>query len=247
MKRISMLKKNTVIRAAALALCLALFFAWTFPLAAAAADPDEFPDLDRPGSITATFTYYDKDSGKTLPVAGGNSVGLYKVADVVIDNGFRFALDPRFESAGEIPATGEELDRVNAELADKMAKIAAGSDFDISPVEMDASGTVSFQDLEVGLYLVMQDKQGTGDNQFEIAPFLVSIPQHNPDGTWNYDVNAQSKPVTVTWIPPESPDEPVKPDKPGKLPQTGQLWWPVLALSAAGTAFIIAGAVIKRR
>ena len=56
MKRISMLKKNTVSRAAALALCLALFLAWTFPLAAAAADPDEFPDLDRPGSITATFT-----------------------------------------------------------------------------------------------------------------------------------------------------------------------------------------------
>ena len=114
MKRISMLKKNTVSRAAALALCLALFLAWTFPLAAAAADPDEFPDLDRLGSITATFTYYDKTSGKTLPVSGGNSVGLYKVADVVIDNGFRFVLDPRFESAGELPATSEELDRRNS-------------------------------------------------------------------------------------------------------------------------------------
>ena len=247
MKRSSILKKNTVIRAAALALCLALFFAWTFPLAAAAADPDEFPDLDRAGSITATFTYYDKDSGKTLPVAGGNSVGLYKAADVISDNGFRFVVDPRFESAGGIPATGEELDRVNAELAGKMAKIASGSDFDIQPVEMDASGTVSFQDLEVGLYLVMQAGQGTGDNQFEIAPFLVSIPQRNPDGTWNYDVNAQSKPVTVTWIPPESPDEPDKPDKPGKIPQTGQLWWPVLVLGVAGAALIIAGAVMKRR
>ena len=247
MKRISMLKLNTAGRAAALALCLALFLAWTCPLAAAAADPDEFPDLDRPGSITATFTYYDKDSGKTQPVAGGNSVGLYKVADVVIDNGFRFAVDPRFEAAGEIPATSEELDSVNSELAAKMAKIAAGSGFDIQPVEMDAGGTVSFKDLEVGLYLVMQDKQGTGDNQFEIAPFLVSIPYHNPDGTWNYDVNAQSKPITVTWIPPESPDEPVKPDKHGKIPQTGQLWWPVPLLGAAGAVFIIAGAVIKRR
>ena len=244
MKRISILKKNTVRRAAALALCLALFLAWTFPLAAAAADPDEFPDLDRPGSITATFTYYDKTSGKTLPVSGGNSVGLYKVADVVIDNGFRFVLDPRFESAGELPATSEELDSANSELAAKMAKIAAGYDFDIAPIEMDSGGTVSFSDLKVGLYLVMQAKQGTGDSKFEIAPFLVSIPYHNPDGTWNYDVSAQSKPITITWSPPESPDKPVKPRK---LPQTGQLWWPVMALGAAGMAFIIAGAAMKRR
>ena len=244
MKRISILQKNTVRRAAALALCLALFLAWTFPLAAAAADPDEFPDLDRPGSITATFTYYDKTSGKTLPVSGGNSVGLYKVADVVIDNGFRFVLDPRFESAGELPATSEELDSANSELAAKMAKIAAAYDFDIAPVGMDSGGTVSFSDLKVGLYLVMQAGRGTGDSKFEIAPFLVSIPYHNPDGTWNYDVSAQSKPITITWYPPESPDKPVKPRK---LPQTGQLWWPVMALGAAGMAFIIAGTAMKRR
>ena len=240
MKRISMLKKNTVSRAAALALCLALFLAWTFPLAAAAADPDEFPDLDRLGSITATFTYYDKTSGKTLPVSGGNS----EVADVVIDNGFRFVLDPRFESAGELPATSEELDSANSELAAKMAKIAAAYDFDIAPVGMDSGGTVSFSDLKVGLYLVMQAGRGTGDSKFEIAPFLVSIPYHNPDGTWNYDVSAQSKPITITWYPPESPDKPVKPRK---LPQTGQLWWPVMALGAAGMAFILAGAAMKRR
>ena len=166
------------------------------------------------------------------------------MADVVIDNGFRFVLDPRFESADELPATSEELDSANSELATQMAKIAAGYDFDIAPVGMDSGGTVSFSDLKVGLYLVMQAKQGTGDSKFEIAPFLVSIPYHNPDGTWNYDVSAQSKPITITWYPPESPDKPVKPRK---LPQTGQLWWPVMALGAAGMAFIIAGAAMKRR
>lgn len=244
MKRISRLKKNTVRRAAALALCLALFLAWTMPLAAAATAPSDFPDMERPGSITATFTYYDKDSGKTLPVSGGNSVGLYKVADVVEDNGFHFEVDPRFSSAGEIPATSEELDRANVELAAKMAKIAADYNFDISPIEMDADGTVLFSDLEIGLYLVMQARQGTGDYNYVISPFLISIPYQNPDGTLVYDVNAQSKPIGIAWIPPESPDEP---DKPKNLPQTGQLWWPVLALSAAGAAFIIAGVAAKRR
>lgn len=231
-------------RSMALFLCLALVLAWSAPIAATAEEVREFPDLDKTGSITATFTYYDKDSGNTLPVAGGNSVGLFKVADVEVHNGFIFVVDPRFASAGEIPATSEELDSVNIELAGKMAKIAADYDFDIAPVEMDSDGTASFSDLEVGLYLVMQAKQGTGDSNFVIAPFLVSIPYRNPDGSLTYDVNAQTKPIGIAWIPPESPDDP---DKPKNLPQTGQLWWPVLALGAAGAAFIIAGAAIKHR
>lgn len=231
-------------RSMALFLCLALVVALSAPIGAAAEEVREFPDLDKTGSITATFTYYDKGSGNTLPVAGGNSVGLFKVADVEVHNGFIFVVDPRFASAGEIPATSEELDSVNIELAGKMAKIAADYDFDIAPVEMDSDGTASFSDLEVGLYLVMQAKQGTGDSNFVIAPFLVSIPYRNPDGSLTYDVNAQTKPIGIAWIPPESPDDP---DKPKNLPQTGQLWWPVLALGAAGAAFIIAGAAIKHR
>lgn len=231
-------------RSMALFLCLALVLAWSAPIAATAEEVREFLDLDKTGSITASFTYYDKDSGNTLPVAGGNSVGLFKVADVEVHNGFIFVVDPRFASAGEIPATSEELDSVNIELAGKMAKIAADYDFDIAPVEMDSDGTASFSDLEVGLYLVMQAKQGTGDSNFVIAPFLVSIPYRNPDGSLTYDVNAQTKPIGIAWIPPESPDDP---DKPKNLPQTGQLWWPVLALGAAGAAFIIAGAAIKHR
>ena len=241
MKRSSMKKKNTVWRAAALAMCLALFLAWTAPLSAAASNREQFPDIERTGSITATFTYYDKDSGETLPVSGGNSVGLFKVANVVIDDGFHYVVDPRFASAGEIPSTSEELDRVNIELASKMAKIAESYDFDQGPAEMNAEGTVSFSDLEIGLYLVMQAKQGTGDSNFVIAPFLISVPYENPDGTWRYDVNAQSKPIGIAWIPPESPDNPKK------LPQTGQLWWPVMALGAAGAAFIIAGVAVRNR
>lgn len=241
MKRSSMQKKNTVWRAAALAMCLALLFAWTAPLTAVASNWEKFPDIERFGSITATFTYYDKDSGKTLPVSGGNSVGLFKVANVVIDDGFHYVVDPRFASAGEIPSTSEELDRVNIELAAKMAKIAENLNFDQGPVEMDSEGTASFSDLEIGLYLVMQAKQGTGDNNFVIAPFLISVPYENPDGTWTYDVNAQSKPIGIAWIPPETPD------KPGKLPQTGQLWWPVMVLDAAGAVFIAAGIAVRNR
>ena len=238
---------NTVKSAIALAFCLLLILPFPAPAAAFAAETGELPDPDRTGSFTATFKYYDESTGKTLPVAGGNSVGLYKVADVVVDHGYQFVVDERFAAAGEIPATDEALDGANADLAAKMAAIASGLEFDESPQEMDAEGTVRFDGLSVGLYLVMQAKKGTGSDEFTIEPFLVSIPRRNPDGTLLYDVTGESKPINVAWNPPREPDQPDKPKKPSKLPQTGQLWWPVMALGAAGALFVLAGAAAKRR
>lgn len=60
--------------------------------------------------------------------------------------------------------------------------------------------------------------------------------------------------VTNTYIeePPEPdfppPNPPPPPDPPGKpsLPQTGQLWWPVPALLAAGMLLLIVGLVRRR-
>ena len=127
------------------------------------------------------------------------------------------------------------------------AAIASGLEFDESPQEMDAEGTVRFDGLSVGLYLVMQAKKGTGSDEFTIEPFLISIPRRNPDGTLLYDVTGESKPINVAWNPPREPDQPDKPKKPSKLPQTGQLWWPVMALGAAGALFVLAGAAAKRR
>ena len=50
---------------------------------------------------------------------------------------------------------------------------------------------------------------------------------------------------------PDGPDKPDKPDKPDspeeeKLPQTGQLWWPVSMLAAAGLAFLLIGMLLCR-
>ena len=41
------------------------------------------------------------------------------------------------------------------------------------------------------------------------------------------------------------PDEPTTPTKP-TLPQTGQLWWPVPVLIAAGLLFVVIG-LLRRR
>ena len=205
----------------------------------------EMVDLDRRGSISLTFTYYDETSQKTYPVTGGYSVGLYKVADVIVDNGFKFKTDERFSAAGEIPATDEALDSANQKLAADMAGIAAAYDYDIKPQAMDAEGKVFFDGLEVGLYLVKQAEKGSGDKAYTIAPFLISIPARGTDGSLSYDVDAKTKPVLID---KKVPPEPEKPDKPGrKLPQTGQLWWPSMVMGAAGALFIIIGLADKAK
>lgn len=60
--------------------------------------------------------------------------------------------------------------------------------------------------------------------------------------TFEEDEPDESNPPKST-IPPTNPDKPDKPD----LPQTGQLWWPVPVMFAAGLMLIIIGLLIRRR
>ena len=242
-KKVGLKNRIKGIARAALALSMSL----VMPLAsipASAADNHEMLDRNRIGSMSITFTYYDEETKTTRPVTGGNSVGLYKVADVVVDNGYKFVTDERFASAGEIPNTDEALDAANLDLAKKMAAIAENIAYDVQPKAMDAQGKVSFEDLEVGLYLVTQAGRGEGDNKFYLTPFLITIPQKNPDGSLVYDVDAKSKPLGIG---KEKIPTPPTPSKPRNLPQTGQLWWPVMALGGLGVLMLCFGMIRKSR
>lgn len=239
-KRVELKNKIKGIAKAALALSMSLLMPLT-SIPVSAAESHEMLDPDRIGSISITFTYYDETAKTTKPVTGGNSVGLYKVANVIVDNGFKFVTDERFAGAGTIPDTDEALDAANLDLAEKMAAIAKSYDFDVQPKAMDAQGTVSFDGLEIGLYLVMQDAQGTGDNKLTIAPFLITVPQRNPDGSLSYDVIAKAKPIGV------AKEKVTPPPTPRRLPQTGQLWWPVMALGGLGVIVFCFGMIRKNR
>ena len=67
----------------------------------------------------------------------------------------------------------------------------------ISPTQekiTDKNGVVRFTDLTTGLYLVRWTKNKTGDNVSGFEPFIISVPNINDDGSWNYEINALPKP-----------------------------------------------------
>lgn len=63
-----------------------------------------------------------------------------------------------------------------------------------------------------------------------------------PDGyTVSYDTKVAGK-VGITNTADSPSNKP-----PSNIPQTGQLWWPVAVLSAAGLGFILVGLMVRRR
>ena len=223
----------------ALTMCLILSMTGT----AAFAAESEIPDLSRKGSLSITFTYDGE------PISDGNKVGIFKAADVIEDNGYKFAWNGEFAAVGEMP---EDLDAVNGELAEKLVNIAIDKKVTLyrSSQELDSNGKVTFSDLTPGLYLVVHTNriQTTLSDKskvtYTINPFLVSIPQKE-NGELNYDVVTKPKvsPDKKTTPPPKKPTPP----RPPRVPQTGQLWWPVMALGVTGALFLTFGLVRKMK
>ena len=125
-------------------------------------------------------------------------------------------------------------------LSEALAERAKKQNLSGVVVDVQADGTVLLEDLEFGLYLVMQGRAATGYEA--INPFLIGVPNLE-DGVYTYQVDASPK-VSVKPLPTEpkstKPTEPSRPPEPN-LPQTGQLNWPVPLMAAAGLLLFAAG------
>ena len=218
-------------------ICLVILLASFSPLMAAATSV-EMPDLDRKGSLSITFTCDGQ------PISDGNKVGIFKVADAVVDNGYKFVWNGEFAAAGTMP---ENLDAVNGELAERLVNIAKNKQVPLyrNSQELDEKGNVTFSDLEVGLYLVVHAKKveitlsDKSKVTYTINPFLVSVPQKEGEElTYDIVTNPKVSPEKTTTPPPKKDVPPPK-----RVPQTGQLWWPVMALSLTGALFVAFGTI----
>lgn len=100
------------------------------------------------------------------------------------------------------------------------------------------NGKATFTGLPTGLYLIIQEQAAEGFSK--LSAFLVSVP-YLEDGEYRYHVTAaikselerepESEPTTP---PPTVPDDP-------KLPQTGQLNWPIPLMAVGGLALFVFG------
>ena len=213
------------------ALFLAVLLLCTVGVTAAA---HNVPDLSRKGSITVTM-----HQGET--VVSGGSLTLYREED----GNYSFAL------TGDFTGCGQSLTNIqSAQLAKNLAQYVADHDLIGTTREINSSGTVTFPQLTLGLYLLVQNKAASGYNKAE--PFLVSVPMRE-NGTYVYDVNASPKVEVEKASEPDNPS-PVKPSSPtspqsvksqSKLPQTGQLNWPVPVLAVSGMCLFAIGWMLR--
>ncbi len=207
-------------------LCCVLLLS-ALPLAVAARD---VPDLSRLGSVSVTLSH------KGEPVTDG-SFTLYRVAYVADNNGkYSFRLIDALSDKGiRLENLSDSQLAAQIEAAIQSAGITGVTE------TADDNGKVSFSELSLGLYLLVQQDAAPGYNPVE--PFLVAVPNlHN--GIYLYDVDASPKmelePAPTT-EPTETTESTTPTTVPGKLPQTGQNNWPVPVLMVVGMLFVAAG------
>lgn len=188
----------------------------------------EVPDLSRTGSITVNMTY----GGKAV---SGGVLTAYRVGDIAEDDG-----NYSFAKTSAMAGFSGSYDDLNSEgLAKDVAAYVTKNKLKADATAKNTNGSVTFSDLKLGLYLIVQTK--ACDGYEAVASFLVSVPA-NEDGVYVYNIDATPKMGTLTQAKPTPTPTPTKPT--GKLPQTGQLNWPVPIMAALGLLLLALGWIL---
>ncbi len=180
-------------------------------------------DFSQTGSITVNLQ--SSDDGTTVQ---DGVLAIYQVADLYLDDGnMAYAYTESFTDCTE-----DLSDVTVASLAASLADYAENNGVDGTEETIGTDGTVTFEDLTLGVYLIVQTTKSTG--YYTMDAFLVSLPMAE-DGEWVYVVDASPKVAIYTET--ETSTE----ESPETLPQTGQLNWPVPILAASGLVLFAIG------
>ena len=212
----------------------ALFTAILATTAATTAAASPFVDYDAKGSITVT---YRDEKGKGVE---GAELKLIKVGSAVDDGGNAvFVAEDAFSEYEKELNGVTEAGEGEASLAAKIADIAESQSVPGTTVKTDSDGKANWKDLDLGIYVVINTSGAKG--YLTIDPFLITVPRLL-DGEYVYDVDADPKPTYVEKVTTTTTKTPPPP----RVPQTGQLWWPVPILLCAGILFIVLGGVFRK-
>ncbi len=197
----------------------------------------EVPDPELRGSITISVHFGDE------PVSGG-TMTLYRVGDIAENDG-----NYSFVPTEDLAMWGDSFSDIESpDLADSLAEYENKPSGETK--EVDSAGEVKYDNLQLGLYLIVQEE--AADGYSKANPFLVSLPYWDEEAhAYVYDVDSRTKAELIRDVEKESEKDDTTPGgsgghSGGKLPQTGQLWWPVPMLVFAGLLCIVVG-LIRRR
>ena len=167
---------------------LALLLTFSQPMAAAAASG---PDIDHPCKLTLHYVregaaFKDLEV-EIYRVAAYRSDGSYAVTDT-------FAKYP--VKIHNMTSQKEWQESTQA----MVAYIEADAPTPTATGKTDTAGTVVFENLETGLYLVMGTDVKTDTMRFRFQPFFIFLPTPGQDGSYDYEMEANPKAGTVTPI-----------------------------------------------
>ena len=184
----------------------------------------EVPDASRRGTISVTMAY----DGTRVP---GGSVTLYRVGDVVSDDGNYI-----FTLPSECAASGVSLDDLESpEAAQALADWAVSHGLRGVTVPVGDDGVATFTDVALGLYVMVQHDPATG--YYAIDPFLIGMPL-TEDGSYIYDIDASPK--------LELEKKPTPPPTDEDTPETGEPELPIVAVAVCGVAIVGAALVVRK-
>ena len=139
--------------------------------------------LGEKGSITLNLT----DSENEKPLANV-PFRLYFIANAYESgNGIRYELIPPFDEANV-----DTDDLQDSSLPVHLAHFAISENQPYIEKSTDKNGVIVFDNLEIGLYLVVpvQNEEDT----YITSPFVISVPNYDYENQkWNYDIDASPK------------------------------------------------------
>ena len=219
---------------------LAIILAVTFQVPAFALTTDQI-DMDQKGNIHITVEFQGE------PVAG-EAFRLIKVADIKTEGeqtGYTFT-DEFMKFDGSLENVGESNTAVS--LAKTLKDYVKNNSIQGDVKYAGEDGKIAYTNLELGLYLVIQEDKP--DGYVDINPFLVSVPDEI-EGKIAYDVDASPKIdvyrknsqtdkiiETTTVTSDEMTPTP-------KIPQTGLLAWPVILFTLIGVLLVAFGIMFR--
>lgn len=198
--------------------------------------------------VSASSDLFDKKGSITLrmefdgTVVRGGTITLFQVGKLTIKEGdFAYISVPDFHNFD-----GDINDIYSSVLAQRLSVFAETNNVSGQTKTIDQNGTVAFSNIDVGLYLLVQTQAAKG--YYKVSPFLVAVPQ-SEDGSISYEVDASPKvelrkrPGSTN--PPAGKPSGNPPSEDNKLPQTGQLNWPIPVCAFIGILLVCIGYILR--